>query len=44
MEVSGQLQTPATLPPGKELLVPIGEEAGHGGEEKNFQPLPVIKP
>jgi hypothetical protein len=28
MEVSGQPHTPATLLPGKEPLVPIGEEAG----------------
>jgi hypothetical protein len=27
MEVSGQLHTPAALPPGKEALVPIGYEA-----------------
>jgi len=27
MEVSDQLHAPATLPPGKELLVPIGYEA-----------------
>jgi hypothetical protein len=32
MEVSGQLQAPATLPPGKELLVPIGYEAGWAPE------------
>jgi hypothetical protein len=28
MEVSGQLHAPTTLPPEKELLVPIGQEAG----------------
>jgi len=28
MEVSGQLHTLATLFPGKELLVPLGQEAG----------------
>jgi hypothetical protein len=27
MEVGGQLHVPAALPPGKEPLVPIGEEA-----------------
>jgi hypothetical protein len=27
-EVSGQLHTPASLPLRKELLIPIGEEAG----------------
>jgi len=32
MEASGQLHTLATLPPGKELLVPIGEEAGWASE------------
>jgi hypothetical protein len=28
MEVSGQVHIPAALPPGKEPLVPIGQEAG----------------
>jgi hypothetical protein len=28
MEMSGQLHSPAALSPGKEPLVPIGEEAG----------------
>jgi len=28
MEVNGQLHAPAALPPGKEPLVPIEEEAG----------------
>jgi hypothetical protein len=28
MEVSGQLHAPATLPLGKQPLVPIGEETG----------------
>jgi hypothetical protein len=28
MEMSGQLHTPATLPAGKEPLVPTGQEAG----------------
>jgi hypothetical protein len=31
MEVSGQLHAPAVLPPGKEPLVPIGQDAGGGG-------------
>jgi hypothetical protein len=44
MEVSGQLHAPAALPPGKEPLVPIGQEAGRGGEEKNSQPPPGIEP
>jgi hypothetical protein len=29
MEVSGQLHAPAALPPGKEPLVPIGEEGNY---------------
>jgi len=28
MEMSSQLHAPATLPPGKELLVPCGKEGG----------------
>jgi hypothetical protein len=32
MEVSGQLHAPAALPPGKEPLVPIGQEAGWAPE------------
>jgi hypothetical protein len=51
MEVSGQLHDPAALPPGKKILVPIGEEAGwfpepvwSGGEEKHSQPLPGFEP
>jgi hypothetical protein len=32
MDVSGQLHAPDTLPPGKEPLVPIGEEAGRAPE------------
>jgi hypothetical protein len=46
MEVSGQLRVPAALPPGKDSVVPIGEETGlqsrsrRGGEEKNSPPLP----
>jgi len=28
MDVSGQLHTPATLPPGKEPMVPIRQKAG----------------
>jgi hypothetical protein len=32
MEVSGQLQAPAALPPGKEPPVPFGEEAGWAPE------------
>jgi hypothetical protein len=50
MEVSGQLHAPATLPPGIEPLVPIGQEvdgpqsrSGRGGEEKNSQPPPEIE-
>jgi hypothetical protein len=51
MEVSGQLYVPATLPTRKDPLVPSGSEAGwayslsgHGGEEKNSQPLPGFQP
>jgi hypothetical protein len=51
MEVSGQLHTPAALPPGKEPLVPIVQEvggpqsrSGRGGKEKNSQLLPGIEP
>jgi hypothetical protein len=32
MEVSGQLHAPAAFPPGKEPLVPSGEEAGWAPE------------
>jgi hypothetical protein len=32
MEVSGQLHTPAALPPGKEPPVPIAQEAGWASE------------
>jgi hypothetical protein len=32
MEVSGQLHAPAALPPGKEPLVSIGQEAGWAPE------------
>jgi hypothetical protein len=32
MEVSGQFHAPAALPPGKELPVPIGKEAGWAPE------------
>jgi hypothetical protein len=32
MEVNGQLHAPAALPPGKEALVPIGQEAGWNPE------------
>jgi hypothetical protein len=46
MEVSGQLHAPATLPPGKEPLVPTGPQnrSGRGGEEKNTHPPPEIEP
>jgi hypothetical protein len=39
MEMSVQIHAPAALPPGKEPLVPIGQEAG-----KNSQPLPGFEP
>jgi hypothetical protein len=38
MEVSGQLQATAALPPG-----PL-TRSGRGGEEKNSQPLPELEP
>jgi hypothetical protein len=45
MEVSGQLDAPAALPPGKEPTVPFGQEAGwlenrsgRYGEEKHLNP------
>jgi hypothetical protein len=44
MEVSGQLQVPATLPPGKEPLGGPQSRSGRGGEEKNSQPLPGLEP
>jgi hypothetical protein len=51
MEVSGQLNAPAALRPGKEPLVSIGYEvgwaqsrSGHGVEEKNSQPMPGFEP
>jgi len=51
MQVSGQLHAPATLPPGKELLLPLLDRwlrgpqsrSGHDGEE-NSQPLPGLEP
>jgi hypothetical protein len=50
LEVSDQLHAPSALPPVKELLVPIVQEAGspqsRSGlyrEEKNFLPLPEIE-
>jgi hypothetical protein len=45
MEVSGQIHVPATLPPGKEPLVPIGPQSrsARGGEEKNSQPTSGIE-
>jgi hypothetical protein len=51
MEVSGQLHTSAALPPGKRPLYPLDrrlrgpqKRSGHGGEEKNYQPLPGLEP
>jgi hypothetical protein len=54
MEGSGQLHTPAALHPEKESLVHIypldrrlgglQSRSGHGYEEKNSQPLPVLEP
>jgi hypothetical protein len=53
METTGQLHTPAALPPGKQpsdrRLGELQSRSGRGGEEKNFQPLlglqpPIIQP
>jgi len=44
MEVRGHLHAPAALPSGKQPLVPVGEEAGHGGEEKSSLLPPGIEP
>jgi hypothetical protein len=52
VEVSGQLHILAALPPGKEPLVPTGQEvggglrsqSGRGGEEKNSEPLSGLEP
>jgi hypothetical protein len=50
MEVSGQLHAPAALPPGKEPQYTLDTRlsgpqslSGHGGEEKNSQPLPGLE-
>jgi hypothetical protein len=49
MEMSGHFHAPASLPPGKEPVLPIAQEAGwtqsrsgRGGEEKNSQSPPEI--
>jgi hypothetical protein len=51
MEVSGQLQAPAALPPGKgpwylldKRLGGPQSRSGRGDEEKNSQSLPGLKP
>jgi hypothetical protein len=50
MEMSGQLHTPAALPPGKKQRAPgnkwIGGWVGPitGGEDKNSHPLPRLEP
>jgi hypothetical protein len=51
MEISGQLLVPASLLPGKEPQYPLDRRvggpqsrSGHGGEEKNSQPLPGLEP
>jgi hypothetical protein len=51
MEVSGQLHALATLPPGKEPLVPLDRSlggpqsrSGRSGEEKNSQLPPGTEP
>jgi hypothetical protein len=51
MEVSGQLHTPAALPPGQEARYPLDKRLGgpqsrsrRGGGEKNSQPPPGLEP
>jgi hypothetical protein len=51
MGVSGQLHAPAALSPGKSPWYPLDRrlhgpqsQFGCGGEEKNSQPLPGLKP
>jgi hypothetical protein len=43
MEVSGQLHVPAALLPGKELLVPVGEEKNLQRRESNPRTL-IVQP
>jgi hypothetical protein len=49
--MSDQLHAPAALPQGKNPWYPLDRRLGghqsrseHGGEEKNFQPLPGFEP
>jgi len=49
MEVTGQLHSPAALPPGKDPWYPLDRRlggpqsrSGYGGEEKNSQPPRAI--
>jgi hypothetical protein len=51
MEVSGQVHDPASLPRGKESMVPIGwrlggpqSRSGRGGEEIHFHPQSGLEP
>jgi hypothetical protein len=51
MEVSGQLHSPTALPQEKSPLYPLdrrlagpNSRSGHGGKEKNSQPLPELEP
>jgi hypothetical protein len=51
MEVSGQLHTPAALPPGKGPWYPMDRRlggpqnrSGRGGEEQNSRTPPGIEP
>jgi hypothetical protein len=51
MEVSGQLNASAALPPGKELSYPLHRRLGgpqsrseRGDEQRNWQPLPGLEP
>jgi hypothetical protein len=51
MKVSGQLHGPAALPHANSPCYPLDRRlggtqslSGHGGEEKNSQPLPGLEP
>jgi len=51
MEVNDQLHVPVGLHPGEKPCYPLDRRlggsqsrSGHGGEEKNFQPLPGLEP
>jgi hypothetical protein len=43
-DIGGQLHTPAALPPGEGTPDTFVYEAGLGGEEESFLPVPGIEP